>query len=168
MGQGLAPESILVVAFSFKVISPLGETPAYIFSNKSGNRAVSINNKQLDIWGTTASPELEYDNRGWNTMLLQYSRITKSGKDQCFFILNGDLGTFEPRVYDMLMKEFYIGGSPEQKTAPIMLGSFEIYTKIFDNPVDDYLLPKQIYDPLMTYLDNRFDKVSGFSKQSWT
>ena len=58
--QGLIPKSILIVIFSFKVISPLGEANAAIFSNKDGNRAVSINNKQLDVWGTTASPQIEH------------------------------------------------------------------------------------------------------------
>ena len=157
LDEGLIPKSVLIIVFSFKVTAPLGENPTYIFSNKSGSRAVSINNKQLDVWGATASPQLEYDKGQWNTMLLQYSRITESGKDQCFFILNGDLGTFEPKVYDF-EREFYIGGSPERKTAPIMLGSFEVYSKIFDKPVDEYLLPKQIYKPLMEYVDDRFDR----------
>ena len=153
--QGLSQKSIFVVAFSFKVISTLGKNPAYIFSNKSGNRAVSINNKQLDIWGTTASPQLEYDKRGWNVMLLQYSRMTDAGKDKCFFILNGKVGSFEPKPYEEIEGDFYIGGSLEQKTAPVMIASFEIYSKIFDNPTDDYLLPKQIYSPLVNYLVDR-------------
>ena len=153
--QGLAEKSIFVVAFSFKVISPLDTAPAYIFSNKSGNRAVSINNKQLDIWGATASPQLEYKERDWNVMLLQYSRITDAGKDKCFFILNGKVGSFEPKVYAQEQEDFYIGGTLEQKTAPVMLASFETYSKEFFNPIEDYLLPKQIYTPLMDYLEDR-------------
>ena len=53
--QGLSEISIFVVAFSFKILYELDDKHYYIFSNKSGSRAVSINNKQLDIWGTTAS-----------------------------------------------------------------------------------------------------------------
>ena len=153
--QGLTPESIFVIAFSFKILSPLDEKPYYIFSNTRGNRAVSINNKQLDIWGATASPQLKYDMRGWNVMLLQYSRITRTGKDKCFFILNGDLGTFEPKVYEEEFSDFYIGGTHEQETAPIMLGSLEIYTKQFRDSIDNYLLPKQIYKPLENFIEDR-------------
>ena len=162
LNQGLHEKTIFVVAFSFKVISPLGEEPTYIFSNTEGNRAVSINNKQLDIWGTTASPQLEYDKSEWNTMLLQYSRITEAGNDKCFFILNGEVGSFEPKAYEEIEGDFYVGGSLEQKTAPVMLSSFEIYSKIFDDSkifdnVDDYVIPKEVYTPLTEYLEDRVE-----------
>ena len=156
--QGLAEPSIFVVAFSFKVLSKLDDKSYYIFSNKSGSRAVSINDKQLDIWGTTASPELEYKKEGYNTMLLQYSRITDAGKDKCFFILNGQVGSFDPKVTVEEESDFYIGGGPKQPTAPVMLTSFEIYSRGFV-PVDDYLLPKQIYTSLMDYLEARVVSV---------
>ena len=156
LNQGLVPPSILVVAFSFKLLSRLDEKPYYIFTNKSGSRGVSINNKRLDIWGTTGSPQLEYEKKGYNTMLLQYSRITDAGKDRCFFVLNGQVGSFDPKVIEEVESDFYIGGGPKQQTAPVMLTSFEVYSKgYFDEAVDNYLLPKEIYTSLTAYLENR-------------
>ena len=152
--QGLTPKSIFVVAFTFKLDTKLDNKAYYIFSNESGSRAVSITDKQLDIWGTV-SPQLEYEKHGWNVMLLQYSRMTDAGNDKCFFILNGRVGQFEPKIYEDVETDIYIGGAPKQRTAPVTIASFEIYSKIYAEAVDDYLLPKYIYKPLEQFLEDR-------------
>ena len=98
------------------------------------------NNKSLNIWGIE-SPfiDLEYDRDDWNTMLIQYSRITEKGTDdKCFLSLNGRRGFFKPRVHKHFEEsEMFLGGHPERKNfANVVLVNFEVYSKIFDNTPD--------------------------------
>ena len=155
--SGIGVSSTIIYVFSFRPLSNLGMENHYIFSNSTGTRAVSINKSHLDIWGTT-SPQLKYEKNDWNYMLVQYSRVTTYGKnDDCFFILNGKKGSFAPNVYDFLDNELFIGGPPGRKTAPIVLASFEVYLKVWTPPEtpESYLLPKEIYTPLLDHLTSR-------------
>ena len=94
-----------MIAFAFEAIFTSNEND-FIFAN-------GISNKSLNIWGIE-SPliDLEYDRDDWNTMLIQYSRITDEGTDdKCFFSLNGWRGFFKTRVHkhfeEMNQAEFW-------------------------------------------------------------
>ena len=84
-----AKPSIVVIAFSFRTDDILTDKDAYIFTNKNTSRGVTISRNAVNILGAEARLELHYDPDDWNTMIIQYSLITDSEKDECFFMLNG-------------------------------------------------------------------------------
>ena len=83
-----AQPSIVVIAFSFRADSTLTDEDNYIFTNKSSSRGFTISRNGLNILGSQDRLELEYNLNEWNTLIIQYSYITKLGKDKCIFILN--------------------------------------------------------------------------------
>ena len=149
MIAGIIPSSMMMVAFSFKVSAPLSDEDNYIFTDQYSFRGVTISKKSLNILGSEHRLDLEYYPKGeWNTMIIQYSRVTEAGDDQCFFVLNGRKGSFRPRVYDTPeMDDLYIGGHPEKRNfANIVLASFEVYGKEFESTPDpiQYVVPDEI------------------------
>ena len=90
-----AKPSIVLFAFSFRrTDDTFTDEDAYIFTNKNTSRGVTISRKALNILGADDRLELHYDYNDWNTMIIQYSLITDSEKDECFFMLNGRRGFF--------------------------------------------------------------------------
>ena len=140
------PAMICIFAFQFKVTSELSNENDYIFTTETATRGVTISKKSLNILGTDPM-DLEYDTRGWNTLVIQYSCMTDDFDGKCFFSLNGRRGFFLPRKpikFDS--KDVYIGGHPKGKGfANVMLTNFEIYSKTYDTPPPEkYSLPEQI------------------------
>ena len=155
---GIAPSSIFIVAFTFKVAAKLTDENHYIFSNASKTRAVSITNKSLNFWGSETLPELKYKYREWNTMIIQYSCISFEEEDRkydkCFFILNGEKGFFRPRAYNIKDNELYIGGlKGGSNFANVVLGSFEVYFKTYDETPISYLIPEEIYNTIYAEIE---------------
>ena len=158
IGAAIKPKSVLVIAFSFKLLSEIkDEESYYIFSNNNGSRAVSIKKNYLDIAGCLdGSPQLLYLPKAWNYMLIQYSRVSAEGADQCFFYLNGRKGFFEPRVYLEETRDLFIG-HPQLKTANCALNCFQVHERHVE--FNDYTLP----DVLSTLLLKDFKKrIPGF------
>ena len=124
----------MTIAFSFKVAAPLTEKDVYIVTNEDSTRGVSISKTSLNILGSEAKLELEFDYRDWNTIFIQYSLVTKSGQDKCIFQLNGRRGFFKlGAAIRIPKKELFIGGHPGKRDfANVVLGSFDVYTHIFD------------------------------------
>ena len=91
-----AKPSIVVIAFSFRTDDILTDKDAYIFTNKNTSRGITISRNAVNILGAEARLELHYDHDDWNTMIIQYSMITDSEQDECFFMLNGHRGFFSP------------------------------------------------------------------------
>ena len=92
-----AKPSIVLFAFSFRrTDDPFTDEDAYIFTNKNTSRGVTISRKALNILGAADRLELYYIYDDWNTMIIQYSMITDSEQDECFFMLNGCWGFFSP------------------------------------------------------------------------
>ena len=163
MTTGITEFSMMMVAFSFKVSAPWSDEDNYIFTDPYGYRGVTISKKSLNILGSEHRLDLDYYAKGeWNTMIIQYSRVTEAGDDQCFFVLNGRKGSFRPRVYDPPeMDDLYIGGHPEKRNfANIVLASFEVYGKVFDptepvpNPIQ-YVVPDDILQVIQTDMEGR-------------
>ena len=129
----LAP-SIMTIALSFRLTGSLTQKDHYIVTNEDSTRGVSISKTSLNILGSEARLELEYDYHDWNTIFIQYSLITKSGQDRCIFQLNGRRGFFNlGAAIRIPKKELFIGGHPEKRDfANVVLGSFDVYTHIFD------------------------------------
>ena len=164
MIAGIIPPSIMMVAFTFKVSAPLSNEDDYIFTDPYGCRGVTISKKSLNILGSKHRLDLDYyAKEEWNTMIIQYSRITHAGDNQCFFVLNGLKGQFRPRVYDPPKSDhdLYIGGHPEKRNfANIVLANFEVYGKVFDStkPVPDpiqYVVPDEILQVIQTDMEGR-------------
>ena len=164
MIAGIIPRSIMMVAFTFKVSAPLSDEDNYIFTDQYGFRGVTISKKWLNILGSEHRLDLDYyAKEEWNTIIIQYSRITHAGDDQCFFVLNERKGQFRPRVYDPPKSDhdLYIGGHPEKRNfANIVLANFEVYGKVFDptKPVPDpiqYVVPDEILQVIQTDIEGR-------------
>ena len=141
--SAIQPESVFIVAFSFRLIKPItDDLPYYIFSNTNSTRAVTLRKDWLDIAGCAkGSPQLKYLEKAWNYMIIQYSRVTTEGDDRCFFILNGRRGSFEPTVFENDARELYIGHKIKT-SANIELNYFEVHYKHFPEPLDGYVLPE--------------------------
>ena len=142
-----AEPSITVVAFSFRVSATLTDEDHYIFTNKEISRGVAISRNALNILGSTDRLELKYDINDWNTLIIQYSLITESGKDKNIFILNNEKGFFNLRYDKTQDRDMFIGGHPEKRNfAHIVLASFEIYGKEFEEAPDpiQYVVPDKI------------------------
>lgn len=149
----ITPKSILFIALTFKVTTPTEEN-GFIFSNTSGTRAVTINKKALNISGSKTPQDLTYNYRGWNTLMIQYSRVTEDGDDQCFFVLNEQRGFFRPRKYDIPDEEIFIGGHPKKRDyANIVIGNFEVYNKEYTETPTKYLVPEEIYNLIQTEIE---------------
>ena len=155
----VAPHCILIVALSFKVMSELSDENHYIFSNNTGTRAVSITKKSLNIWGTQELSELEYDYRDWNTLLLQYSCMENTENDKCFFSLNGKRGFVRPRPYKFGPdNDIFLGASSKMTNyGNVVIGSFEVYNKIFEKTPPTYLIPDEIYKLIEEDIGTRAD-----------
>ena len=142
--SAIKASSVFIVAFSFRLRAPIkDEFPYYIFSNTTSSRAVTLRKDWLDIAGCAkGSPQLKYVKDDWNTMIIQYSRMTTGGEnDLCFFMLNGKRGSFQPIVYENNAHELYIGHKVK-KTARIELNYFQVCERHFKNDGDRYLLPE--------------------------
>ena len=66
-----APPSICVIALQFKITA---EKDGYIIANEANNRGVEISKKSLNILGTDPLA-LEYRDRRWNKLIIQYSSM---------------------------------------------------------------------------------------------
>ena len=160
INTALDPPSIMLIAFSFRVLSEPTDQSQYIFTNNSGTRAVSITKDYLSIWGTQSPPMLTYNNKLWNTMIIQYSCVNDDDRenDKCFFSLNMDKGFFRPRGYKIEDSDVYIGGRPNKTNfAHVLIGNFEIYVKHPDP--GPYLVPDEIWGLVETDLINRLPIV---------
>ena len=98
----------MLFAFSFRTDDIFTDEDAYIFTNKNTSKGVTISRNALNILGAEARLELHYDYDDWNTMIIQYSLITDSEKDECFFMLNGRLGFFAPGVVEKEDKDLFV------------------------------------------------------------
>jgi hypothetical protein len=159
--SALLPKTVFIVAFSFRLIEPItDELPYYIFSNTNSTRAVSLKKDWLDIAGCAkGSPQLTYQKKSWNYMIIQYSRVTSEGSaDRCFFILNGRRGSFQPIVFENDAQELYIGHKIK-KSANIELNYFQVHTKHLPQSIsDDYVLPETFSDLLRDDMQRRVSK----------
>ena len=151
--------SILVAAFSFRVTADLSWEDTYIFTDKIGSRGVVISKEKLNILGSEGRLDLEYEYKDWNTMIIQYSNITEFGQDQCIFELNERRGYFKLKKDANGEDEFgdlYLGGHPEKRDfASVILGNFELYSKIFTPDPPHYILPDGIIKELNADMNER-------------
>ena len=153
-----AEPSITVVAFSFRVSATLTDEDHYIFTNKEISRGVAISRNALNILGSTDRLELKYDINDWNTLIIQYSLITESGKDKNIFILNNEKGFFNLRYDKTQDRDMFIGGHPEKRNyGNVVLANFDIYNRIFDptNIPSNYILPDELFRVLNTDMKER-------------
>ena len=135
-----APPSICVIALQFKITA---EKDGYIIANEANNRGVVISKKSLNILGTDPLG-LEYQERRWNKLIIQYSNMPE-GDSKCFFVLNGRRGFFIAHPNPADTTEFYIGGHPKGKDfASLMLTNLDIYYKHYRPPPDSYFLPEEM------------------------
>ena len=140
--------TIVFVAFTFKISKELVPGKDYtIFTNNTGSRGVVISSKTINILGAQTRQELLYDPTEWNTILIQWSNVSK-GEDQCFFYLNEKRGFFRPQKYEEDSRDIYIGGHPKSgECAPFYLTRFDVYTREWSGEqeeIDNYLVPKEI------------------------
>ena len=154
------PPSICYIAFAFRVTSQLSNENDYIFTNETGTRGVTISEKSLNFLGTDPL-DLHYNYKGWNTLVVQYSNITDNNDGKCFFVLNGRQGFFLPhKNIEAIAKEVYIGGNFKGKNhASVLLVNFDLYWKIFDEPLtSSYLVPQEITQLINADMLDRLEK----------
>ena len=150
--------SIMIIAFSFKVSGILTDEDDYICTNKNNSRGVTISRNSLNILGSQAQLELEYEVDDWNTMIIQYSCIAEGGNDKCIFTLNGIRGFFNLRIDKTEERDLYIGGHPDKRNyGNVTLGNFEVYTRIFDIEAIPlhYVIPNELIQVLEDDMDER-------------
>ena len=148
----------MVVALSFRVSATLTDEDHYIFTNKRISRGVAISRNALNILGSTDRLELKYDLNDWNTLIIQYSLITESGKDKNIFILNNEKGFFNLRYDKTQDRDMFIGGHPEKRNyGNAVLANFEVYNRIFDpeNIPSNYILPDELFRVLNADMNER-------------
>ena len=155
VGDATTPPSICVIALEFKVSGEMSDD-CYIICNEPKSRGVSISSKSINILGTD-SLKLEYDQRDWNTLVIQYSNVTGERDDKCFFDLNDRRGSFIPHTDLKEGRTFYIGGHPKEGSfASVTITNLEIYYGISPLP-DPYILPKEILDAMKMDLNDKTD-----------
>ena len=153
-----AVPSIMVVALSFRVSATLTDEDHYIFTNKRISRGVAISRNGLNILGSQDRLELEYNVNDWNTLIIQYSCITKPGKDKCIFILNENKGFFDLSDDMTQDQDIFIGGHPEKRNyGNVVLANFEIYDKLYDisHIPSNYILPDELFQVLNDDMNER-------------
>ena len=157
------PSSICVVSLSFRVMSKMSSQDEYIFTNETGSRGVKISNQKLNILGTDPM-DLEYEYRGWNTLVIQWSCIEEDQDGKCFFILNGRRGEFIPHTEIARSKELYLGGRAGGKQfAHVLISSFEIYFRVIGAPGEKhlpYLMPKEMLQVIQDGMQSRIFETS--------
>ena len=150
----IQPPTILAIAISFKCMKP-PKGKSWIFTNESETRGVSIDEQKLDIWGCKdGSPELKYIKHGWNTLMIQYSRVSREGDDHCYFVLNGKEGFFRPEIYEKESNTLYLG-HPVEKSACFTLNSFEVYSKLIEG--EEYVIPQEFRTFVIRDLESRVE-----------
>ena len=88
--------TIFLVAFTFKILEKLvGEEPRYIFVNQDDSRGVTIDEKHLNILGSSVPLQLEYIPHDWNSVLIQWS---KGMGNRCLYYLNGKIDYFTLKI----------------------------------------------------------------------
>ena len=148
----------MVVAFSFHISATLTDEDHYIFTNKRISRGVAISRNGLNILGSQDRLELEYNVNDWNTLIIQYSCITKPGKDKCIFILNENKGFFNLSDDMTQDQDIFIGGHPEKRNyGNVVLANFEIYDKLYDisHIPSNYILPDELFQVLNDDMNER-------------
>ena len=156
----IVPPTIVVIALSFKVLP--GVNDGRIFSNKSNTRGVTISDKSISFLGTPI--QLEYNHKAWNTLIIQYSNISE-GKRRGKYSLNGEKGVFNQKDY-VPQRDWtiYIGG----KGANVLMGSFEVYCKIYPNEADEsYLLPDEIVHLIDVDMRRPLSSPLRHEKEQW-
>ena len=139
--QALTPPSIVVFAFTFKIVKALTGVH-YIFTNQEKTRGVYISDS-LNICGTDPLL-LEYYKDDWNRMVIQYSNFDFGGR--CFFMLNGRKGFFIKNDAEESDQTLFLGGHPDEKqSADVFISNFEVYSKAYKSETEpNYILPEEI------------------------
>ena len=162
---GTSNPSTAIFLLSFKRLERELNKPRYLFSNKSGTRAMTVEEREIrgrtigvmKIFSSGSEKEIFFPEEGdWTGILIQY--ICKNGMVYCQYNTGNQQGCLEPgRLDEKEDHVLYIGGHPEKLSANHAMGSFELYhtSEIKGN---DFTLPKKMQDCLLQGILDRVDE----------
>ena len=162
---GTSNPSTAIFLLSFKRLERELNKPRYLFSNKSGTRAMTVEEREIrgrtigvmKIFSSGSEKEIFFPEEGdWTGILIQY--ICKNGMVYCQYNTGNQQGCLEPGPLDEKEDHvLYIGGHPEKLSANHAMGSFELYhtSEIKGN---DFALPKKMQDCLLQDILDRVDE----------
>ena len=162
---GTSNPSTAIFLFSFKALERKLNEPRYIFSNKNGTRAMSVEEREIKgrtigvmkIFSSGSEKEIFFPEEGnWTGILIQYT--CKNNIVYCQYNTGDQQGCLEPgRIDEKEDHTLYIGGHPEKSSANHAMGSFELYhTSEFGG--NDFALPKEMQDCLIQDILDRVDE----------
>ena len=145
--------SYSTLIFTFK-ITKLPISREYIICDLKADRAITVHNDKLQIWGTTSDPlEVKYRLNIWNTVSVQWTFTDDEMKGYLYFL--NKLTTFTTvKVQSTSLDSDVFIGAKHDGTSPLSSGSLtglEIYTSR-DPP--ENMLPEAIRNLLIEDQEN--------------
>ena len=159
--------STAIFLFTFKALEANGVPgkPRILFSNKSGTRAVSVEEKEikgryfgsLKIYSSGTEKEIPFEQGQWTGVFIQYT--CKNGVVYCQYRTADTEGSLEVGKEDP-KDDFilYIGGHPEKTMANEAMGSFELYFRPDIKNEEDSILSKKMQKCLIKDILDRVDE----------
>ena len=164
---GTAKSSTAIFLFTFKALEQELDKPRFLFSNKIGTRALSVEQRKIKecavsvmkIYSSGSEKEIFFDEDGdWTGILIQYT--CKNNVVYCEYNIGTtkEKGCLEPGRLDKNEDHvLYIGGHPDKSSAHHAMGSFELYHTI-DIEGDDFALPETLQNSLLQDILDRVDE----------
>ena len=159
--------STAIFLFTFKSLGRSVNEPRYLFSNKSGSRAASFEERKikeqyvgvLKIFNSGSTEEIIFAEGDWTGILIQYT--CKNGVAYCQYRTNDVSGCLDPKPQGSeIDHKLYIGGHPKKLGANHAMGSFELYYSPITEK-EDYILSEKMQKCLLTDV---LDRVDEFDK----
>lgn len=157
--------STAIFLFTFKALGRIPGKPRILFSNKSGTRAVSVEEKEikgryfgsLKIYSSGVEKEIPFEQGQWTGIFIQYT--CKNGVVYCQYRTADtegclELGKEDPKD-DFIL---YIGGHPEKTMANHAMGSFELYFRPDIEKEEDPILSEKMQKCLIKDILDRVDE----------
>ena len=160
----VSPSSAIFL-FSCKPLIRSLKGPRFLFSNKSGSRAVSIEEREmkgryfgvLTIYSSGAKKEIFFKEGQCNGVFVQY--ICKDGIVYCHYRTADTHGFLETEKEEQDPDHIlYIGGHPEKSMANDAMGSFELHVRSEIGEEEETVLSEKMQNCLLKDILDRVDE----------